>query len=109
MGMGVGVGIAPGAPSLLAAPYGSTAIPTPTPTAAVAHHSLLTRPLLHPLQPTPAKKLKGEESPFAFKTGASRTPELKHSLFSNPPKKIYSNKFKLRATFKSVKTLKINI
>lgn len=83
-GLGVGVGLAPPPvghhSSLLTAaaavaPYGSTTLPPPTPTA-VAHHSLLTRPLLHhPLQPTPpAKKFRMDDSTFVFKTGASRTP-----------------------------------
>ncbi|KAK4300442.1 hypothetical protein Pmani_027352, partial [Petrolisthes manimaculis] len=67
MGMGVSTGLAAMGeprPPLLAAPY-STGGPTGPPTAT---HSLFARPLLHPLQPPPAKKLRMDDSTLNFKT-----------------------------------------
>lgn len=78
MGMGVSTGLAAMGeprPPLLAASY-STGGPTGPPTAA---HSLFARPLLHPLQPPPAKKLRMDDSTLTFKTGASHLLSL-----SNP-------------------------
>ncbi|KAK7083565.1 hypothetical protein SK128_009617 [Halocaridina rubra] len=67
MGMGVPTGLAAMGdprPPLLAASY-STGAPTGPPSAA---HSLLARPLLHPLQPPPAKKLRMDDPAMTFKT-----------------------------------------
>ncbi|XP_042210332.1 myelin transcription factor 1-like isoform X3 [Homarus americanus] len=67
MGMGVSTGLAAMGeprPPLLAASY-STGGPTGPPAAA---HSLLARPLLHQLQPPPAKKLRMDDSTLVFKT-----------------------------------------
>ncbi|XP_069156713.1 myelin transcription factor 1 isoform X4 [Procambarus clarkii] len=67
MGMGVSTGLAAMGeprPPLLAASY-STGGPTGPPAAA---HSLLARPLLHPLQPPPAKKLRMDDTSMVFKT-----------------------------------------
>lgn len=69
MGMGVPTGLAAMGeprPPLLAASY-STGAPTGPPAAA---HTLLARPLLHPLQPPPTKKLRMDDSAMTYKTGA---------------------------------------
>ena len=58
------VGVGGAAQSLLAASYGTAPLPTAAPT----HPSLLSRPLLHPLQPAPAKRIKLDDG-LSYKTG----------------------------------------
>ena len=62
--VGVGVGVGGAAQSLLAASYGTAPLSTATP----SHPSLLSRPLLHPLQPGPAKRIKLDDG-TPYKTG----------------------------------------
>ncbi|CAL4123021.1 unnamed protein product, partial [Meganyctiphanes norvegica] len=75
MGMGVHGGLTMGdhRPPLLAASYTGVPPPTGPPSAT---HSLLARPLLHPLQPPPTKKLRMDDSTMSYKTEGEDTSGL---------------------------------